>query len=566
MLGVELSFPNVDYGSVESIWSLEPLLYEGGAKENIRKVGALISNGNLGEPRKARMPLLELLHDALMGKYNGGGSRYTLRGSITKLRQFYAWCDDMKVDLSMSNVCSRYADWTETIWIRTVVKKEITYKSATDLTGSVGILLEYALDIPVIAPYSRMKRKDRKKKALSPKADKQILSDTFAFGQLLLEIREQLSIKKIKERLPLVMSFSNGSTYEEWSGLQKPPTEKELDRMKPYRRKSMITRREDWQIDTSWRTRYPLINLRIEAELLVFISQTGMNLAQAHMLKVGDFRYASHNDGYQVRRAFKSRASREVEFEIYSEYRVFFESYLSWRKDVFVDIDDDRLFPIRSHKYQAIEVAPNFDRIREKCSITGVKYVGPRELRKTRVNWLLRKSANPSLTAEMAQHSLETLHRDYERPNHQIAMMEITLFNKNKDIILQAPGPGMCSKRQSDRLPQDIYSVVKPDCITSAGCLFCEYQRDLPTFDHVWSLATYHRYQVLLLAANRHPASLNTSASVEKIIERTRSKIEAFSQLGDEFTDWAKEASIRIDEEDYHPNWDIFIKLLGDLN
>lgn len=560
-----LAFPSVPYGSIESPWSLEPFLYKGGAKETIRKVSSLINSGKLGQPITERLPLLELLHDALLAKYNGGGSRYTLRGGIAKLRKFYAWADDSNIELTVANVCRNYSDWTETIWIRTVVDKRIVYKSGADITGTVGAILEYALDRPVVAPFSRMKRIARKRKALSPKADKQILTDTFAFGRFLLELRKHLSLERISARLPLIIELSNGVTWEEWSGLQKPPSPEEFQKMKPYRRKLMLDRREKWQTDTSWSTRYSLINLRIEAELLIFIAQTGMNLAQAHVLRVGDFRYASHNDGYQVRRAFKSRASRVVEFEIYSEYRTFFENYLSWRSQIFSEIDDDRLFPLRSHKYQALAVAPNFDRIREKCSIAGVNYVGPRELRKTRVNWLLRKSANPLLTAEMAQHSLRTLHKDYERPNHQLALVEITLFNQKKDTVLQAPGPGVCAKKSSDTINSNSQSVIRPDCITSAGCLFCEYQRDLPTFDHIWSLTTYHRYQTLMLADNRQPANLNTSSHIQKIIERLKLKIDAFRQLGGEFSVWVDEAHVRTAEEDYHPNWDVFIRLIGDL-
>ena len=53
--------------------------------------------------------------------------------------------------------------------------------------------------------------------------------------------------------------------------------------------------------DRTLRTRFPIVNLRIESELLMFIAQTGMNLQQAHTLRVEQFHYTSHLDGYQVR-------------------------------------------------------------------------------------------------------------------------------------------------------------------------------------------------------------------------------------------------------------------------
>ncbi|MNC52739.1 hypothetical protein D3C76_1170560 [compost metagenome] len=163
----------------------------------------------------------------------------------------------------------------------------------------------------------------------------------------------------------------------------------------------------------------------------------------------------------------------------------------------------------------------------------------------------------------MAQHSTETLHREYERPNHQTAMVEITLFNQRSDIALSSPGPGICVKRKED-LPVSLYaSPAGPDCVNSAGCLFCIFQRDLPTFDYIWSLASYRRYQVYLLATNRFPEGPLTSNPGKAIVERLTAKISAFNNLGVEYQNWVSEATLRIEEEDYHPNWDIFIRLAG---
>lgn len=40
-----------------------------------------------------------------------------------------------------------------------------------------------------------------------------------------------------------------------------------------------------------------VINLRICAEFLIFVAQTGMNKAQAMALTLGDYRYESFMDG-----------------------------------------------------------------------------------------------------------------------------------------------------------------------------------------------------------------------------------------------------------------------------
>nr|WP_325169700.1 hypothetical protein [Pseudomonas aeruginosa]UGK55780.1 Hypothetical protein [Pseudomonas aeruginosa] len=41
--------------------------------------------------------------------------------------------------------------------------------------------------------------------------------------------------------------------------------------------------------DRTLRTRFPIVNLRIESELLMFIAQTGLNLQQAHTCGLSSF-------------------------------------------------------------------------------------------------------------------------------------------------------------------------------------------------------------------------------------------------------------------------------------
>ena len=95
------------------------------------------------------------------------------------------------------------------------------------------------------------------------------------------------------------------------------------------------------------------------AELLVFVAQTGMNVAQAHNLRCTQYSYKSMVDGYEVRN-YKERRKGEVLFEIFAEYKVIFNAYLEWRKEVF-GATTDRLFPfvrtrgltIRAHLFSS---------------------------------------------------------------------------------------------------------------------------------------------------------------------------------------------------------------------
>lgn len=560
----DLTLRNVDYGSTESTWDLTPLLYVGGAATNIRQVNKCIEAGDLGIIQNQRLDLVIRIHETLSANLAAGYSRYTVRGKLIQLRGFYGWADKKNYHLDVANITEKYIEWTEHLNYRLRIQKNLAAKSASSLASGIGCLLEEATDLTNILRRSRVRKTPAKKRVLGTKADKQLVSQTFELGRFLLKICETLTIESIQQRLPVIINLEHDKKLEEWSGLK--PEKEELNSetalKKPNYLKKVLDRRERWQTDHSWRTRYPLLNLRIEAEMLIFIAQTGINLAQAHKLKVVDFRYASHNDGYIVKRAYKSRSGGEVEFEIYSEYRAFFERYIHWRKILFPKGGDDRLFPLKSPKYQSVEVAPNFERIRDRCTLLGIKYYGPRELRKTRINWLIRKSQDIALVAEMAQHTQQTLLSAYEMPHHQLAAIQITKFNSEWEKSCKAPGPGLCVNEENQQPNSVIENSLEPNCVNPAGCLFCTYQRDIESFDHVWSLKTYQRYQVELLTTHRSASDNREMNPVEITISRLSAKLSAFREKGGIHEEWVDESDARISEGDYHPQWEIFIKLL----
>ena len=99
---------------------------------------------------------------------------------------------------------------------------------------------------------------------------------------------------------------------------------------------------------------------------LMFISQTGLNLQQAHTLRIDQFHYTSHLDGYQVR-TYKKRRGGEVLFEIFTSYREWFERYIKWRSEWFSDESDSLLFPLIRNRGRILEKAPQFTNIRRIC-------------------------------------------------------------------------------------------------------------------------------------------------------------------------------------------------------
>ncbi|MGE1084179.1 hypothetical protein ACQJ0O_18330 [Pseudomonas shirazensis] len=565
-MNIDLVFNNVEYGSTESKWDLKPLLFVGGSDHNVRKVNQKISEGSLGAIQNERVELVAKFHETLSSKIESGVSRYTIRGKLHHLRVFYSWGDTQGYDFNVKNVAEKFIEWTAYLLYRTRNLNEITAKSAHGIASSVGSLIEETLGITNVTHRSRVQKPKVKKKVLGTNADKQLLAETFDFGQFLCTLVENLTVERIQDRLPLTIEIEGLPKLIEWSGLKPEDmaiTTASATRKKSYLKK-VLAKREHWQSDNSWRTRYPLMNLRIEAEMLIFISQTGMNVAQTHKLKRGSFRYASHNNGYVVKRIYKSRAGGELEFEIFSEYRVFFDRYLKWLAELYPIEDDDRLFPLRSPKYSSVEALPNFERIRDRCYEVGLRYIGPRELRKTRINWLIRKTQDIALVAEIAQNSTGTLMTSYERPHHQLATAEITRFHHKNETARKAPSPGICSKPSDESAIASIEDGITPNCVNPAGCLFCDHHRDIETFDYIWSLRTYKQYQVQLITSQKtkpHESNYGKSPP-ERTIERITRKLDAFTAKDALVQSWVDESNERVLEGDYHPQWDIFIRLL----
>lgn len=190
--------------------------------------------------------------------------------------------------------------------------------------------------------------------------------------------------------------------------------------------------------------------------------------------------------------------------------------------------------------------------------------IRPRKLRGTRINWLLRESQNPHQVAEMAQHSMETLMRVYADPHPQIAMVEITRFHQQTDPSLSPPAPGRCMSATPESMSVIPKNAPRPDCINSAGCLFCTQHRDIESEDHVWSLYSFRHLKSLELA-RYCPPTLGQHLIAEHpallIIDRLTAKLRFFEESSEVRRLWVEEARARICEGDYHPAWDGFIRL-----
>jgi len=561
----DLTFQGVEYGPRETPLNLTPLLYRGGAGTDIRKFASAVNKGILGLPLLDRLPLLIKVHDTIQGILSSGGSRFTAKTSIHAMRQFFAWADNLGYSPALSSAEEIFIEWTEHLLSRQRSKRDLKTATIASKATTVSSLLDQALELKVgLYRRTRIPKRYNKKKVLGTQADKVKLSDSFTFGNALLDISNALTSEKIRGSLPVEIRFRTGQVLEEWSGLTPARKVKYLNPGygSANGRKRVKEARDRWESDSSWNTRYPLLNLRIQSEMLIFISQTGMNLAQANKLKFSKCTFQSYLDGYQVRRIYKGRRQGEIAFEIFSEYRSVFENYLKWRSEMFPGDEDGLLFPDSSPQQRSLDRAPNFYAIKKRCKELGIRYISPRELRKTRINWLTRKSRDPMLTAEMAQHTQETLLRIYDQPHHQSAISEISRFHSLADPAYEPPGPGACvtptPAPEADSPPK----APPPNCLNPAGCLFCDNHRDIDDADHIWSLASYRHYKSLELMLSRPSFNGKYDNPAFSTIERITEKLKSFEISSEVRALWVSEAINRVEEGDYHPKWDGFIRLI----
>ncbi|MCX7193924.1 MAG: site-specific integrase [Proteobacteria bacterium] len=562
----DLTFPFVKLGSRVAPWDLRPLLYKGGAAAHVTKVAALIATGKLGSPRVKRIELVEKIHEEILAAMTYGGSKNTAETSLLVFRYFFKWADSEGYSLTLNNVVRNYVRWSDHLLHRVRVTKDLLQMSAYTQARSLGSLLDKALERgrPIITS-TRLTQPPSRKSARGVEADKQNLQDTFAFGHMLLDIMDGLTLDALWGKLPVRIPFRTGQELVEWSRLR-PPEKKRLTNPQNRRQrlsiKSSTKIRSNYEADRTLRTRFSLANLRIEAELLFFIAQTGMNRAQAHQLKIRHFSYSSTIDGYQVR-DYKHRRRGEVLFEIFSGYKALFENYLRWRKSVFPNDSNGLLFPLVRTGGRAEDKPPSWDRIKNSCKKLGIRFIPPSQLRNTRINWFLRRSGDTDLTAEQAQHSKQTLIHLYEEPNLHRTMTEVVRYWQAADPIIIPPAPGICT---GSPMPVDNIQLgtTKPDCIHPSGCLWCEYHRDVDSFDYVWSASSFRHLKSIELVKYHPPQKHLPTHPALYAIERLSDKLRWFQHSNDVRKGWVEESLARVEEGDYHPTWGELIQSIED--
>ncbi|KLD71238.1 hypothetical protein [Xanthomonas pisi] len=497
--------------------------------------------------RAARLSLVLALRDYAKAQFDESPSHRSFVSNYQVLRNFYVYCDEHGLDPTAMNIVDIFIDWSEDR--RSNKHPKYHYSIASRLSRMLSEITDISVDrfrIParLISPSPR---------ANSGRVDTQNLAKTFLFGELVSSISSLLSTENITGPLPLKFGFVD-KTLELWSGIPSDDALRATHASKGHPE-------HEWQPDQhrirtlaagSLAARRTLVNLRIEAELAIFLAQTGMNLAQAFTLSVGRFRYRTRDGGYLVKGIYKDRRGGEVAFEVFKAYRRHFERYLKWRTCI-AEADDPRLFPFAIRPGDPPRQEHHSNGLRRLCQQAGIAYIGARELRCTRVNYFLRRSDDFVLTAAVAQHSVGVL-MSYQRPNHQRAATEVTGFWNHVGSPLMSAGTGSCSGSPQPMPARPGQPV--PDCRSVAGCLFCLDHRDEMSLDYAWSLVSYRYLKSLELAAyppTREKSSEPTTPEI--VITVLSEKLKQMCLQHVEGSKLVQEAEDRAIEGDFHPRW-----------
>lgn len=554
---------------------LKRFLYRGAAGNNAhRDVDERIERGELGPPLSERLELLELIHTLIE---DAPISPHTKLARYGQVSAFVQWVD-LQADatrLTKVSAKSLFVEYADHLRQRVRIAKDLKQTSAHSMLAVLAQVLGpiFDPDAPLanraLLDLASIHKPKRSKRTRGVQADKQRLDYTFQFGHFLADICAALSSTAVGGPLPIEVSSDDGRKI-----IRLVPTQLncdlDIDKIQwehSRQRARRVRAALPPDVDVN-EARPSLVNLRIRAEMLIFIAQTGMNLSQAKDLLRAKYSWQVDDENYLVRSVYKARRQGIARFIVFRAYRDHFIRYLAWLDELKLSQRDDRLFPVLyTDQAPPAHALPSFDAIRRHCKALSIPYVGSRDLRRTRVNWLLRRSRDPDMTAEMAAHTTETLLRVYEEGDLQSASQEIGAYHAKTDPALSTSRPGpVCLKgddvaRPVSCTPKD---APQPDCVTPEGCLWCQHMRDVLSPDYCWRL-TSHRHLKSLEAALFRPPTIKPIHPGNLVIDRLNLKLEAIAARSAECAAWIENAEERIREGDYHPDWASLIEIVEGL-
>lgn len=558
-------------GTHTTPWDLKVLLFKGAT--NVRRNIAMqaIDSGEFGELVKDRLSFVGKLYNVLNVYLTMGKSKRTVISYLEQVWSFYNWINDNDMPATEAKIVNVFKKWSEYLFRKVNFTKDLAKMTAYKRASTIARLITKALDLPDckdghrLMLTTRLKRPNYVQKVLTTKADKQNLADTYEFGHTLTAICNFLDINIVRGKLPIKIVINEQKILTVAGNLIDPDLDLKNIRNSSNNQAVVIARQPLAEgvslLDINKRS--GILNLRIESELLLFIAQTGMNLSQAAALERHNHRWQSDGEDYEVFRVYKGRREGEAIFRCYKAYRYHLQKYLSWLDETELSSNDGRLFPLISRgMVKAKNSRLYLSTTKNLFKKHDIAFINPSKLRNTRINWLLRHTNDLELTAEQMGNTADVLIKNYLRPNHQRASIEILEFHNLTDTGHASPGPGICvDSHQPKAIAKFPESAPKPDCISPDGCLFCEKHRDIMSSEYCWKLVSHLKIKSMETGLYKpsedqfvHPSNI--------VIDRIILKLKAISESSEIRKIWVEDAQDNVRSGKYHPLWDGYIKLL----
>jgi len=493
-----------------------------------------------------RLPFVEKVTDYFNLEVTRGASAATIHTYFSDVNQFMKWVDRNNIVLSANSedLKTAFLAYDEYFYIRGWVKKKVAHITAYSSVFNIAQSFSKMLNLPPHAHFRYLSRvvkayKAPRKSSFSRAAEKQHLGNTRTLGYYCVDIANSITIEAIYDQLPITVYTLNPDG-------SKKAIEMPLGLVNLLNHESKRTSNRGVALceptDTLDKFRGSLVRVRLLAELVIFVYQTGMNISQILQIERKGLSYKLQGNNDWLVTCRKRRKQGPVKFKIYKEYRERLKNFIK-----FVDYffpEDAQLFPVTYESNTRGSV--NYNTLKKHTERDGIPWIPPRVTRNTRANFLDRMTGDPDLSAEMTQHVKETFRRNYERPSQHRSMKALTHFWNDKSVSLINSG---CDGHPSSTADKPS-TVISPNCINESGCLWCKSHRDINSEDYVWSLASF-RYLKLIEAAQ----PINRQIPADLVIGRLSEKLEAFKEQNEQSQKWVGEALMRIEESDYHPTW-----------
>lgn len=548
---------NLSYGSHETKWDLSILIYRNASLENRRTVLNSINNKVYGEIEQGRVEVVDKIYEYIQFRIEKGSSNRTIKSELEKLFLFVKWCDAHNKLFHKDTFVYDFIEWVN-FEIKNARDKNfdeyVTYKKSCVVARilSLSQQLEGYKD-----PKSLLMRTNLKESYRPVKKDLVENEKVFNFGKLLKTIVNSLTINIVRGELPIVIKFSEDRQIILKGNIKNLDLDFNLAKSMRDRNNAIESRRalrdDESLLDKNKRSN--IINLRIDAELLLFISQSNMNLAQALKLKLGEFRWMKVDDDYEVFTVYKNRRQGEATFRCYKKYREFFLRYIQWLRDVGFE-DESYLFPfVQRGILQSREAKADRVRVKKVCEELNIQYITPSQLRKFKSNWLFENGMDIVDIKKTMSHQEKTFQKNYQEINKNKAMKQLSNFNTDKVKSIEI---GLCSANGSKPYNDYSDSSLEIDCVNPESCLFCVYHKDILSYEYCFKLISHLHLKKLELSIS----PLDKNKHIESIINRIEEKIEKISLVGNNEKKWIEKAQVFVRSGEYHADWSDMINLL----